>query len=93
MRAEPCGSALFCRRTPFHGLRRSASGAGYALRTSRGNRLRPDHQEFADGVKLAAIAAVAAVLTATIVIGAGGMLLPRAGAVEDQPELVRVSLR
>ena len=55
--------------------------------------MRPDHQEFAEGVKLAAIAAVAAVLTATIVIGAGGMLLPRAEALADQPELVRVSLR
>ncbi len=93
MRAGPCGSALFCHRTPFHDLRRGASGAGYELRTSRGNLLRPDHQEFADGVKLAAIAAVAAVLTATIVIGAGGMLLPRAETVPDQPELVRVSLR
>ena len=84
---------LFCRQTPFHDLRRGSSDAGYALRTLRGNRLRPDHQEFVDGVKLAAIAAVAAVLTATIVIGAGGMLLPRAGAVADEPALVRVSLR
>jgi len=33
--------------------------------------LRPDHQEFADGVKLAAIAAVSAVLTATVVVGSG----------------------
>ncbi|MBP8062321.1 MAG: hypothetical protein KAY29_00475 [Brevundimonas sp.] len=42
--------------------------------------MRPDHQEFADGVKLAAIAAISAVLTATVVIGAGRVLLPQGEA-------------
>lgn len=39
------------------------------------------HQEFTAGVKLAAIAAVSAVLTATLVIGAGRALLPQGEAV------------
>ncbi len=56
--------------------------------------MRPNHQEFADGVKLAAIAAVSAVLTATVVIGAGRTLMPRAEAVAaEQPALTRVALR
>jgi hypothetical protein len=56
--------------------------------------LRPDHQEFADGVKLAAIAAVSALLTATIVIGAGRTLWPRGEAVAaEPPALTRVALR
>lgn len=60
----------------------------------RGNRLRPDHQEFADGVKLAAIAAVSAVLTATVVIGAGRTLLPQAqAAAAESPRMTPVVLR
>jgi len=56
--------------------------------------LRPDHQEFADGMKLAAIAAVSAVLTATIVIGAGRTLLPQAEvAAAERPGLIPVALR
>ena len=56
--------------------------------------MRPDHQEFADGVKLAAIAALSAVLTATVVIGAGRMLLPQGEAVAaERPELIRASFR
>ena len=56
--------------------------------------MRPDHQEFADGVKLAAIAAVSAVLTATVVIGAGRTLLPQADAVAaERPALTPVALR
>ena len=56
--------------------------------------MRPDHQEFADGAKLAAIAAVCAVLTATVVIGAGRTLLPqREAAPAERPELTRVILR
>ena len=56
--------------------------------------MRPDHQEFADGVKLAAIAAVSAVLTATVVVGAGRTLTPPAEAVAaEQPALTRVALR
>ncbi|RYG13063.1 MAG: hypothetical protein EON96_13055 [Caulobacteraceae bacterium] len=41
-----------------------------------GERVRPDHQEFLQSVRLAAIATVSAVLTATLVIGAGRALLP-----------------
>ena len=44
--------------------------------SSRGNIVRPDHQELAHGVKLAAIATLSAVVTATLVIGAGRALLP-----------------
>ena len=56
--------------------------------------MRPDHQEFADGVKLAAIAAVSALLTATVVIGAGRTLLPQDGvAAAERPELTPVVLR
>ena len=56
--------------------------------------MRPDHQEFADGVKLAAIATVSAVLTATVVIGAGRTLLPQAEAVtSERPGLTPVVLR
>ena len=56
--------------------------------------MRPDHQEFADGMKLAAIAAVSAVLTATIVIGAGRTFLPQADAVAaERPGLTPVALR
>ena len=56
--------------------------------------MRPDHQEFAEGVRLAAIAAVSAVLTATVVIGAGRTLMPPAEAVAaERPALTRVALR
>ena len=57
--------------------------------------MRPNHQEFADGVKLAAIAAVSAVLTATVVIGAGRTLMPQAteAVAADTPGLTRVALR
>jgi len=56
--------------------------------------LRPDHQEFADGMKLAVVAAISAVLTATVVIGAGRTLLPQAEAVAAQrPALTHVALR
>jgi len=56
--------------------------------------LRPNHQEFADGVKLAAIAAVSAVLTATVVIGVGRSVMPQAPAVAaEQPVLTPVALR
>lgn len=45
-------------------------------------------------MKLAAIAALTAVLTATVVIGAGRTLLPRAAdAAAESPSLTRVSLR
>ena len=46
-------------------------------RSTRGERLRPDHQEFADGLRLATIAVIAAIVSATVVIGAGRALLPR----------------
>ena len=48
--------------------------------SSRGNDVRPDHQEFAHGLKLAAIATLSAVVTATMVIGAGRALLPAPAA-------------
>ncbi|MFC7377236.1 hypothetical protein [Brevundimonas sp. GCM10030266] len=52
--------------------------------------MRPDHQEFADGVKLAAIAVVSAVVTATVVIGAGRMVLPKPDPVAvAQAQLIR----
>ena len=57
--------------------------------------MRPNHQEFTDGVKLAAIAAVSAVLTATVVIGVGRTLRPQDSAIaaEHSPTLTRVALR
>ncbi|MGZ9100749.1 MAG: hypothetical protein ACXW3O_13700 [Brevundimonas sp.] len=56
--------------------------------------MRPDHQEFADGVKLATIAAVSAVLTATVVIGAGRSLLPQPEAEAAAPAtLTRIAFR
>lgn len=57
--------------------------------------MRPNHQEFTDGVKLAAIAAVSAVLTATVVIGVGRTLMPQGGAIAAQQPvtLTRVALR
>ncbi len=57
--------------------------------------MRPDHQEFTDAAKLAAIAALSAVLTATVVIGAGRVLLPQAEAASaaERPELIRAALR
>jgi hypothetical protein len=56
--------------------------------------VRPDHQEFAEGVKLAAIAAVSAVLAATVVIGAGRTLLPQAeAAAAPRPALTHAALR
>ena len=56
--------------------------------------MRPDHQEFTDGVKLAAIAAISAVLTATVVIGAGRAFLPQADvAAAERPGLTTIVLR
>lgn len=53
--------------------------------------MRPDHQEFADGVRLATIAALSAVVTATVVIGAGRAILPAPDAVAaPHPGLTRV---
>ncbi|SFS84203.1 hypothetical protein [Brevundimonas viscosa] len=55
--------------------------------------MRREPQEFAEGLRLAAIAAVSAAATATLVIGAGRTLLPEAPAAEAaRPELVRASL-
>ncbi|MBU1538665.1 MAG: hypothetical protein KKC29_08530 [Alphaproteobacteria bacterium] len=56
--------------------------------------MRPDHQEFADGVRLAVIATISAVLTATVVIGAGRTLLPQSEAIAaERSGLTRVVLR
>jgi hypothetical protein len=47
-----------------------------------------EHQELADGAKLAAIAAVSAVLTAVVVIFAGRALLPQPhAAATERPAL------
>jgi hypothetical protein len=56
--------------------------------------VRPDHQEFVDSARLAAIAVLSAVVTATAVIGAGRALLPRPDPVaEAQVQLVRTMSR
>ncbi|GAA0650825.1 hypothetical protein [Brevundimonas lenta] len=56
--------------------------------------MRPDHQEFTDGLRLAAIAAVSAIVTATLVIGAGRSLLPdRNTARAATPELIQAVSR
>jgi len=58
--------------------------------------VRPDHQEFTDSLKLAAIASVAAVVTATVVIGAGRAVLqapPAAAASVAGGDLVQVVAR
>jgi len=57
--------------------------------------LRPDHQDFTDSLKLAAIACMTAVVTATVVIGAGRALLqePHAAAPAVGADLIRVSAR
>lgn len=55
--------------------------------------MRPEQREFTEGLRLAAIAAVSAAATATLVIGAGRMLLPDAPAEVARPELVRVVAR
>jgi len=52
-----------------------------------------DH-EFTEGVRLAAIAVVSAVVTATLVIGVGRSLLPQPEVqAREQPALVAASLR
>ena len=62
--------------------------------SSRGECVRPDHQEFTDGVKLATIAVLSAALTATVVIGAGRVLMPRADPVaEAKVQLIRTVSR
>ena len=54
--------------------------------------MRPDH-EITDGIRLGVIAIVSAVVTATVIIGAGQALLPTAEArAEPQTTLVRTSL-
>jgi hypothetical protein len=59
-----------------------------------GEDVRPDHQEFTDSVKLATIAVLSAVLTATVVIGAGRVLLPRPDPLaEAQVQLIRTVSR
>ncbi|MBA4804472.1 MAG: hypothetical protein H2038_07465 [Brevundimonas sp.] len=56
--------------------------------------MRPDHQEFIAGARLAAIAAVSAVVTATLVIGVGRALLPEAAAAgAAEAPLIRVAAR
>ncbi|WP_298743315.1 hypothetical protein [uncultured Brevundimonas sp.] len=55
--------------------------------------MRLDH-EFADGVRLGAIAAVSAVVTAMLVIGAGRALLPQSeGQAQARPSLAAAAIR
>ena len=62
-------------------------------RFSRGSGVQADH-EFTEGVRLAAIAVVSAVVTATLVIGVGRSLLPQPEVqAREQPALVAASLR
>lgn len=75
-------------------MRHTASNAAYESTFDSGERLRPDHQEFADGLRLATIAVLAAVVSATVVIGAGRALLPRPDPVaEAQAQLIRTVSR
>ena len=56
--------------------------------------MRPDHQEFVEGLRLATIAVIAAVVSATVVIGAGRALLPRPDpSAEAQVQLIRTVSR
>ncbi|MGV9007449.1 MAG: hypothetical protein ACOH1H_12015 [Brevundimonas sp.] len=57
--------------------------------------MRPDHKEFMDGLKLAAIAIASAVLTATLVIGAGRAVLDRPvqALADSATDLVQTSAR
>ncbi len=61
-----------------------------------GKRVRPD-QEITEGLKLGVIAVVSAVLTATLIIGAGQALLPKAGVAQAEaarhPALTQAALR
>ena len=49
----------------------------------QGSGVGPDHQEFIQAVKLAAIALIAAVLTAIVVIGAGKVLMPSSATAQN----------
>ena len=60
----------------------------------KGQRLRPDHRDLADGVKLATIAVIAAVFVATAVIALGQVVLPERHAdAADREDVVLVGLR
>lgn len=61
-------------------------------RSSPGERVSPEHQEIIQNVKLAAIAAVSAILTATLVIGAGRSILPKPVETPLQADAVAVML-
>jgi hypothetical protein len=75
-------------------LRSSRANARYESTFDTGERLRPDHQEFVDGLRLATIAVIAAAVSATVVIGAGRALLPRPDPVaEAQTQLIRTVSR
>jgi hypothetical protein len=56
--------------------------------------VRPDHQELVEGLKLTAVAVMSAVLTATLVIGAGRAMSPDVRAAAGQPgALIQVVAR
>lgn len=57
--------------------------------------MRPDHKEFIDGLKLAAIAIASAGVTATLVIGVGRAVLehPDRDAQAGRPSLMHTAAR
>jgi|TARA_R110002051_G_scaffold173046_3_gene243249 hypothetical protein len=57
--------------------------------------VRPEHKEFIDGLKLAAIAIASAALTATVVIGAGRAVLDQSSRESGAPDggLIRSAVR
>lgn len=82
------GPALFRFHTPFRDLRSGPPGADREPSFDSGERVGPEQREFAHGVKLAVIAALSAVATATAVIGAGRALLPGPEAVAAPPAVL-----
>ena len=52
----------------------------------------PERQEILENIRLAAIAAVSAILTATLVIGAGRTLLPKSAETPLAADAVAVML-
>ena len=55
--------------------------------------MRPNHQEFTDGLRLAGIAVVSAIVTATVVIGVGRTIEPQRAAVAATPEMIQAVSR
>lgn len=65
-----------------------------AMGQQSGDVLTPERHEIVEGLKLTAVAVVCAVVCATVVIGAGGALLPRLQdppTASAEPVLIRAS--